>query len=194
MRDRARVIPMAVAGEQVARCAARRPADAPDGPFLLCIGNDFRHKNRLFAIKLLAELRARGWDGSPRAGRRARRARLVARRRGGIPRSRARAGEQSCTTCRPSDEAEKAWLYAQRRRDRLSDRLRGLRPDPVRGGASAGRRACSRRRRRWQRCCRAEAAVLVPWDAAASADRALPLLARRRTSGAATSSCSRRAR
>jgi glycosyltransferase involved in cell wall biosynthesis len=33
--------------------------------FLLCLGTDFRHKNRLFALRLLAELRAEyGWEGS----------------------------------------------------------------------------------------------------------------------------------
>jgi glycosyltransferase involved in cell wall biosynthesis len=41
-------------------------ADTPpaDG-FLLCLGTDFRHKNRLFALRLLAELRERhDWRGS----------------------------------------------------------------------------------------------------------------------------------
>jgi len=33
--------------------------------FLLCLGTDFRHKNRVFALRLLAALRERhGWDGS----------------------------------------------------------------------------------------------------------------------------------
>jgi glycosyltransferase involved in cell wall biosynthesis len=33
--------------------------------FLLCLGTDFRHKNRLFALRLLAVLRAdHGWEGS----------------------------------------------------------------------------------------------------------------------------------
>jgi glycosyltransferase involved in cell wall biosynthesis len=33
--------------------------------FLLCLGTDFRHKNRLFALRLLAALReAHGWQGS----------------------------------------------------------------------------------------------------------------------------------
>ncbi len=36
----------------------------PDG-FLLCLGTDFRHKNRLFALRLLAALRERhDWQGS----------------------------------------------------------------------------------------------------------------------------------
>jgi glycosyltransferase involved in cell wall biosynthesis len=38
--------------------------DPPEG-FLLCLGTDFRHKNRLFALRLLAALRdEHGWGGS----------------------------------------------------------------------------------------------------------------------------------
>ncbi|HWG08551.1 MAG TPA: glycosyltransferase [Solirubrobacteraceae bacterium] len=47
----------------------RRPAALSDHVldtgFLLCLGTDFRHKNRVFALRLLAELRARhGWRGA----------------------------------------------------------------------------------------------------------------------------------
>jgi glycosyltransferase involved in cell wall biosynthesis len=41
--------------------ASRLP---PDAEVMLCIGNDYRHKNRLFALRLLDELRGRrGWPG-----------------------------------------------------------------------------------------------------------------------------------
>lgn len=33
-------------------------------PFLLVLGTDFRHKNRVFALKVFAELRERGWNGN----------------------------------------------------------------------------------------------------------------------------------
>jgi Glycosyl transferases group 1 len=40
-------------------------ANALEGGFLLCLGTDFRHKNRLFALRLLAALHERhGWPGS----------------------------------------------------------------------------------------------------------------------------------
>jgi GT2 family glycosyltransferase/glycosyltransferase involved in cell wall biosynthesis len=40
------------------------PADLAERPFLLCLGTDFRHKNRAFAIRLLDELRSRHeWPG-----------------------------------------------------------------------------------------------------------------------------------
>jgi glycosyltransferase involved in cell wall biosynthesis len=43
---------------------ATKTALAEDTPFLLCLGTDFRHKNRLFALRLLASLRERhGWEG-----------------------------------------------------------------------------------------------------------------------------------
>jgi glycosyltransferase involved in cell wall biosynthesis len=40
-------------------------ASAPEPGFLLCLGTDFRHKNRLFALRLLSSLREdHGWQGS----------------------------------------------------------------------------------------------------------------------------------
>jgi glycosyltransferase involved in cell wall biosynthesis len=51
--------------------ALAEPASKPENAdgdlsgFLLCLGTDFRHKNRVFALALLAALRERhGWDGS----------------------------------------------------------------------------------------------------------------------------------
>jgi GT2 family glycosyltransferase/glycosyltransferase involved in cell wall biosynthesis len=36
----------------------------PDAEAILCLGTDFRHKNRLFALRLVTELRVRhGWEG-----------------------------------------------------------------------------------------------------------------------------------
>jgi glycosyltransferase involved in cell wall biosynthesis len=41
------------------------PGPAPTAGYLLCLGTDFRHKNRVFALRLLATLRElHGWDGS----------------------------------------------------------------------------------------------------------------------------------
>ncbi len=41
------------------------PVGAPSEGFLLCLGTDFRHKNRVFALRLLAALRELyGWEGS----------------------------------------------------------------------------------------------------------------------------------
>jgi GT2 family glycosyltransferase/glycosyltransferase involved in cell wall biosynthesis len=46
--------------------APERPAGVPEaaaaGGFLLCFGTDFRHKNRLFALRVFARMCARGFD------------------------------------------------------------------------------------------------------------------------------------
>jgi glycosyltransferase involved in cell wall biosynthesis len=105
-----------------ATASARRPAalaqpagepGSADGDlsgFLLCLGTDFRHKNRVFALRLLAALRERhGWDGSlVLAGTH-------------IPHGSSRELEQALLQARPSlreavielgaiSEQEKAWL------------------------------------------------------------------------------------
>lgn len=43
----------------------RRPPALGASEFLLCLGTDYRHKNRVFALRLLAALRERhGWQGT----------------------------------------------------------------------------------------------------------------------------------
>jgi glycosyltransferase involved in cell wall biosynthesis len=69
-RSRISVVPPGLdhraAGEPLAPAAfAANARDAPAPGFLLCLGTDFRHKNRLFALRLLAALRERhDWPGS----------------------------------------------------------------------------------------------------------------------------------
>lgn len=65
--DRAEVIHL---GVERLMTAPEEPPVAPPGieqlagaPFVLCLGTNFSHKNRLFAIRLLAALRELGWDG-----------------------------------------------------------------------------------------------------------------------------------
>jgi glycosyltransferase involved in cell wall biosynthesis len=66
---RIRVVPPGL--DHRAPGAPRRPGALDEGAaaslaagFLLCLGTDFRHKNRLFALRLLASLRARhDWQG-----------------------------------------------------------------------------------------------------------------------------------
>ena len=42
----------------------RTPSSCSAVPFLLCLGNRFRHKNLVFALRLLERLRAdHDWDG-----------------------------------------------------------------------------------------------------------------------------------
>ena len=63
--ERIRIVPPGLDHRSTAE--PRRPAGLEqrvDGDFLLCLGADYTHKNRVFALGLLAELRARhGWRG-----------------------------------------------------------------------------------------------------------------------------------
>jgi GT2 family glycosyltransferase len=61
-----RVVPNGTDHETFGDGRDPRPPDGfdPDGPpFLLCLGADFKHKNRLFALELYDELRRGGWEG-----------------------------------------------------------------------------------------------------------------------------------
>ncbi|HWK27394.1 MAG TPA: glycosyltransferase [Solirubrobacter sp.] len=64
---RTRIIPLGADHGLELDAAPRRPDGAErleDTPFLLCLGTDFKHKNRVFALRLLEALRERhGWDG-----------------------------------------------------------------------------------------------------------------------------------
>jgi GT2 family glycosyltransferase/glycosyltransferase involved in cell wall biosynthesis len=65
--DRAEVIHLGVdhllSGETVDPLQPAQLADLVSKPFLLCLGTNFSHKNRPFAIRLLTALRKCGWDG-----------------------------------------------------------------------------------------------------------------------------------
>jgi glycosyltransferase involved in cell wall biosynthesis len=172
--DRLRVIPMAVAGRDFTRAAPHRPRQAPGEPFLLYIGNDFRHKNRLFAIKLLAELRARGWEGSL--------ALVGAHMEDGSSR-----GDEAAHLCsRPElaehvhqlpavNEGEKAWLYDHAEAIVYPTVYEGFGLIPFE--AMRAQKPCLfAPQASLAEMLPREAAVLVPWDPAASAERALPLL------------------
>ena len=129
--------------------------DLAGRPFLLCLGTDFRHKNRLFAIKLVEELRERGWDGMLAfAG-----AHVARGSSAGEEAAYLRPGPSSrrrCATSRRSTRpARRGCWTAARRSSTLG--VRGLRPRPVRGG----------------RCGRA-----VPVRVPDLAVRAVPVLAR----------------
>jgi glycosyltransferase involved in cell wall biosynthesis len=84
---------------------------AADGkPFLLCLGVDFRHKNRVFALELYDELRRGGWDGRlVLAGPRAAHGSSAAEERAWLL---THADASTGVTVLPAvSEAEKTWLY-----------------------------------------------------------------------------------
>jgi glycosyltransferase involved in cell wall biosynthesis len=65
--DRAAVIHLGVeqlmASPDEPPVAPSRIEQLAGAPFVLCLGTNFSHKNRVFAIRLLAALRELGWDG-----------------------------------------------------------------------------------------------------------------------------------
>jgi glycosyltransferase involved in cell wall biosynthesis len=111
--ERIRIVPPGLDHRSAAQ--PRRPAglgDRADPDFLLCLGADYVHKNRVFALRLLAELRARhGWRGelvfagahvSHGSSRESERELLDAHQE----------LRASVIDVGPVDEAEKAWLMA----------------------------------------------------------------------------------
>jgi GT2 family glycosyltransferase/glycosyltransferase involved in cell wall biosynthesis len=144
-------------------------------PFMLCLGTDFRHKNRLFALRVLDELQRRHeWDG-----------RLVLAGPRASPGSSA-PDEQLYLEAHPRvaaatfdlgpvTEGEKLWL--------LSRAALAISPTTYEGfglipfeAAEAGLACLFAPQASMEGLLPAEAALIVPWDAGATADRAHELL------------------
>ena len=108
-----RVVPNGTDHGSIGEPAAPQPPagfDVEGGPFLLCLGVDFKHKNRLFALELYDELRRGGWDGRlVLAGPRAAHGSSAGDERAWlITHPDAAAG---VTVLPAVSESEKAWLY-----------------------------------------------------------------------------------
>jgi glycosyltransferase involved in cell wall biosynthesis len=144
-----------------------------DGPFVVCLGTGLRHKNRPFALALLGALRDRGWEGRlalagtpPAAGgsQAAETAWLDAHPEHG----------SAVVDLGPVDESGKAWLYEHAAAALYPTVSEGFGLIPFEA-ADAG-----------TPCLHAGgsaldellpgSATLVPWDAAASAERVLAVL------------------
>jgi glycosyltransferase involved in cell wall biosynthesis len=148
---------------------------AGDAEVMLCLGNDYRHKNRLFALRMLDELLTRhGWQG-----------RLVLAGPH-VPRGSSAKDERRMLSTRPElasavidlgpvSEAEKAWLLARASLVLYPSVHEGFGLVPFEAAAHAV--PCM-----WaagtslSEVLDDEAASLVAWDSAASADRALELM------------------
>lgn len=152
--------------------------EPPDGlsadePFLLCMGADYAHKNRPFAIELLASLRELGWSGKlvlcgaqvAHGSSREREAELLA----GDPRL-----ARDVVDLGPVGEAEKRWLYAHARALLYPTLYEGFGLIPLEA-ARAGM-PCLFAAQASLTEVAPQAATLVPWDADASAHAVLPLL------------------
>jgi glycosyltransferase involved in cell wall biosynthesis len=171
---RAHVVSVGLERHESIAAQERRPDGVAEAdPFLLCLGADYAHKNRPFAIKLLRSLRDRGWMG-----------RLVlagAHVQFGSSRERERELLRSdpdlaatVVDVGPVDEAGRRWLYRRARGLVYPTLYEGFGLLPLEAAA-------------WDLPClfaaqaslaefAEHAATLVPWDSDASAAAILPLL------------------
>ena len=143
--------------------------------FLLCLGTDYRHKNRVFALRLLAALRERhGWQGvlvlagthvEHGSSREAEREELDAHPR--AARGRDRAG--------PGQEAEKEWLMRHAAAVVYPSEYEGFGLVPFES-ALRGVPCLFAAQSSLEEGAMGQAATIVPWDPIQSAAAAYPLL------------------
>jgi glycosyltransferase involved in cell wall biosynthesis len=146
--------------------AVARPDGVPGGEFLVLLGADFAHKNRVFAIKLFTALRDRGWDGSlVLAGPHVEHGSSLAEE----------PAVAGAVRLGPVSEAEKAWLYANAALALYPTVSEGFGFVPFEA-AAAGTACMVAPVSSLAEVLDPALATLVPWDVDASADRALALL------------------
>jgi glycosyltransferase involved in cell wall biosynthesis len=148
------------------------PEQAPAGvealagrPFLVQLGSDLLHKNRPFAIDLLRELRGLGWDGGlVLAGPEAEH---------GSSRGAEDTRDLECVVRLGSvSDAERRWLYREAKAVVFPSTDEGFGLVPFEA-AVAGTLPLAAPVSAMRELLGAEHALLVPWDATASAQRVL---------------------
>jgi GT2 family glycosyltransferase/glycosyltransferase involved in cell wall biosynthesis len=150
-------------------------ADFEGRPYLLCIGTRFRHKNRVFALRLLEALRAHhGWEG-----------RLVLA--GPEVAAGSSSGDEAAwLAARPAiaervldlpavDEAEKWWLYEHAAAIVYPSVYEGFGLIPFEA-ADVGKACLFARQASLAEFLPESTETIVTWDADASADRAIEVL------------------
>jgi glycosyltransferase involved in cell wall biosynthesis len=160
-----------------AAAVAQRPGGVPgDAGLLVCIGADYAHKNRPFALELARALRVRhGWQGRlvlagphvQRGSSRERERELLAHDPGLAA---------LVTDIGAVDDAQRAWLYANAQAVVYPSVYEGFGLVPFEA-AQAGVPCLYAAAGALAELAGPQAAVLVPWDADASADAAVALLA-----------------
>ncbi|MDA0171527.1 glycosyltransferase [Solirubrobacter taibaiensis] len=153
------------------------PASPPAGlepldgrPFLVQLGSDLRHKNRPFAIDLLHELRALGWTGG------------LVLAGPGVEHGSSRAEEDArslehVVRLGSVSDSERRWLYREAAAVLYPSTDEGFGLVPFEA-AAAGTLPLTAPVSAMRELLGDEHALLVPWDAATSAQRVLPALGR----------------
>jgi glycosyltransferase involved in cell wall biosynthesis/GT2 family glycosyltransferase len=174
--ERARLVPLGIDHRVVvADTEPTPPAGAGDRPFLLCLGTDFLHKNLPFALELFERLREEhGFTGRlVLAGPRAARGTSVEQEaawRAAHPQLAADVVELG-----ELPEAEKAWLYRHAALVLYPTTFEGFGFIPFEA-AEAGAPSLWAPQSSMADLLPTEHAGIVPWDAAASAQRAARLI------------------
>jgi glycosyltransferase involved in cell wall biosynthesis len=177
--ERARVVALGTDPRFLAPVATqRRPAAfAADGerPFLLMLGNRFRHKNSVFALRLFAALReVHGWDGRlVLAGADVLHGSVTADEAAWLLRHPDHA--EDVIEAGAVDEEEKAWLLAHAAAVLYPSTYEGFGLVPFEA-AAVGTPALFAHVSSLRGTLPADAATLVPWDPRASAERVLEIL------------------
>jgi glycosyltransferase involved in cell wall biosynthesis len=146
----------------------------PEGEFLVLLGADFKHKNRVFALRLVRALATRGWDGG------------LVLAGPAMEHGSSRAEEDAELAADPAlagrvvrlgavSQPEAAWLYANAALALYPTVSEGFGLVPFEA-AAAGTACMFAPVSSLAEVLAPEHATLVPWDAEASADRALALL------------------
>ena len=152
------------------------PDRAPrDRDFILCLGADYRHKNRLFAIAVVQALRAQhDWRGQ------------LVLAGGHVPYGSSRAEEEVLLNSSPAareavidvgrvSDGERAWLLAQARAVIVPSVVEGFGLVPLEA-AQAGVPYLFAAQSSLTEVINESLATLVAWDAGQSATRVMPLL------------------
>ncbi len=175
--DRSRVVPLGVDHRVVVseREPAPPRAELAGAPFLLCLGTDFLHKNRTFALELFAELRrAHGFEGRlVFAGPHAAQGTSAEEERAWLGAHPDFAGH--VVDVGQAGEPEKAWLYEHTALVLYPTVYEGFGFIPYEA-AEAGTPALWAAQSSMADLLPAELAGIVPWDVEASARRAAALI------------------
>jgi len=147
------------------------------GPFLLCLGTDFRHKNRVFALRLLQALRdEQGWEGKlVLAGPRVQGGSSAGEEAAYLATHRELA--DAVLTLPAVDEREKAWLLEHCNAVLYPTTYEGFGLMPFEA-ADHDRPCLFASQTALAEILPAELATLVPWDPSVSARRVNDLLTR----------------
>jgi glycosyltransferase involved in cell wall biosynthesis len=175
--ERLRVVPPGL-DHRAATEPARPPslgAAATASGFLVCLGTDFRHKNRVFALRLLAALRGRHrWPGGlVLAGTHIQLGSSAELERSYLEGHRELA--EHVVSLGPVDEREKAWLLANASAIVYPSAYEGFGLVPFES-ALIGVPCVFAPQASLAEVAPPGAAAIVPWDAAASAEHTFVLL------------------